>query len=636
MGDGSASQILDIVGFQPEWLLVKRDGDVERWTMKPASTGPSMDYSLFVSNQPGSTDLIRALRPLGFEVGSRLEVNNSPSTYHWIAFAGAGDSGQVHYRWRFDDGDEVFATWAGPEDTPLNGLPKNTIRRLRFQVFNESGVPSGAVAYQLEVAETATCGLGTYAPVPIAATTEHWEIVDSPNILDGEATTDVTPGLSNAATTFIPGEVKEAGNTTSPISLNDDEFTEIEFVIQATSNATDGGDYCFRLFDATNTGPLPFYMEYAQVRVAGAGGPSLTLADHDVGQIPDQFATTTPVLATELFRFKLSTTGTVTVDNIRVHFSTTGGVVNGDVTNGDLYRDENDDGLIDGGDTPLVTGVAATGGFLAFTSLGESPGAGANYLVRADVANLVPGDTTTFSLDLSDIDEVEVGVAESGASSNAVHTQDSASGGDVFYSIGTDNLNLMNGSPNITITNGTAYLSVAQAGNISVGDEIDHGSKVYIKSVISQTRFVVHAPAGGMPTDTGSVGVNFIGRAFNDFATAISNSGDLTHLNSPAWPPNTNLIVAGANLTWVFYDDNPFNMDQAIINFYDTDASHTLTLTAAKASQVASGVSQQHAGVAATGARLVANTSGGPTLIVMDNYVTVEWLEPPRVFRRLF
>ena len=71
---GTQGQILDIVGFEPEWLLVKREGDTNRWTMKPASTGPSVDYSLFVSAPVGETNHVQALRPLGFEVGNEFVV----------------------------------------------------------------------------------------------------------------------------------------------------------------------------------------------------------------------------------------------------------------------------------------------------------------------------------------------------------------------------------------------------------------------------------------------------------------------------------------------------------------------------------------------------------------------------------
>ncbi len=245
------------------------------------------------------------------------------------------------------------ATWAAAQDAPLCPLAKETIRRLRFEVSNEGGTSSGPVTYQLQVAETATCGSGTYTAVP-TDTSGHWQVVGSTFITDGEATMNISPGLFDEATTFVAGELKDAGNTTGGITLNGDEFTEIEFALQATTNATDSGSYCFRLYDTTGVTPLDTYTVYAEACLADAA--TLTLADHDAGQIGDQFAAASPVTS-ELFRFKLTRTGAATVDNIRVHFSTTGGVANGDVSSGELWRDVNNDGVINGGDTSVQLGV---------------------------------------------------------------------------------------------------------------------------------------------------------------------------------------------------------------------------------------------------------------------------------------
>ena len=636
-GDDFDGRAIDDAGFPPEWVLVKAENSIRPWIHKPASTGVSTDYALNLSDAggfPGSSNFIQAIRPLGFEVGDWVAVNEGGTLYHWIAFAGENLS-QIHYRWRNDDGNEATATWADAEDTKLTGLAKSDTRRVRFEVSNEGAASSVPVTYQLQVAETATCSLGSYTAVP-TDTSGHWQVIGSANITDGEATSNVPGGLFDEASTFVGGEAKDAGNTTGSITLDADEFTEIEFAVQATTNATDLGDYCFRLVDSSSGNPLDSYSAYAEVSLAAGGPPTLTLADHDAGQVVDQFATTTPVTS-ELFGFKLANTGTVTVDNIRVHFTTSGGVASGDVTNGELYRDNNDDGVIDGGDTQLATGITPAGGVLAFTSLSEDPGIGTNYLVRATVANLAPGDTTTFSLSIADIDELQGGVTESGAASNAVHTVDSASGGDVYYSVGTSratSTDLKTGTPNITITNGTATLTEPQTGNVGVGDEIDYGaaSPVYIKQVLSQTQFVVHAPDGSVPANAGSTTVNSIMRAFAEMGNparlpgvgAIANSSDASHLN------NTNLTAGGANatLTWVLYNDGLFTELDVNIAGYTVDATHFLTLTVAGADQVASGVSQRHDGTAYTGARYQsANPPGSWAMQVQESYTRVHWLE---------
>ena len=156
------------------------------------------------------------------------------------------------------------ATWAAAEDTKLVGLAKSTPKRIRFEVSNEGTTSSGAITYELQVAETATCSAGVYATVPISGGS-HWRITDSAFLTDGNATTNVSPGLTDEGSTFVPGEVKDAGNTTGSITLAADAFTELEFSVQANNGATDGGDYCFRLYDATGRTVLDTYSVYAEV-----------------------------------------------------------------------------------------------------------------------------------------------------------------------------------------------------------------------------------------------------------------------------------------------------------------------------------------------------------------------------------
>ncbi len=110
-----------------------------------------------------------------------------------------------------------------------------------------------------------------------------------------------------------------------------------------------------------------------------------------------------------------------------------------------------------------------------------------------------------------------------------------ANAGDVYYSVGTNTADLKTGAPTISITSGTATLSLAQTGNIGVGDEIDYdtGNTIaYIKSVISPTQFVVHTATGGVSGDVTPVTVNAIRRAFNTIANAVANSSDGSHLTT--------------------------------------------------------------------------------------------------------
>jgi len=164
------------------------------------------------------------------------------------------------------------ATFAKAEDTVFTGatdadkFPRTTTFRIRFEVSNEGATGSGGVTYQLQVAETGTCSSGTYSAVPTTSG-DHWQIVDSTNITDGEATANISPGLTDEATTFVAGELKDTGNTTSAITLAADAFTEMEYAVQATANSTDLGNYCFRLFDTTGNTTLDTYTKYAEAVV---------------------------------------------------------------------------------------------------------------------------------------------------------------------------------------------------------------------------------------------------------------------------------------------------------------------------------------------------------------------------------
>ncbi len=166
------------------------------------------------------------------------------------------------------------ATFAANQDTKLAELPKDQIRRIRFLVSNAGVASSGAVSYQLEVAETATCSSGSYSAVP-TDTSGHWQIIGSGTIIDTEVTLNITAGGPDELTdpvsgNWVDGELKDQGNTAGPFTLAVDDFTEIEFSLEAvTANATTGANYCFRL---TN---MDTYSKYAEVSIGGTQAPTL-------------------------------------------------------------------------------------------------------------------------------------------------------------------------------------------------------------------------------------------------------------------------------------------------------------------------------------------------------------------------
>lgn len=158
---------------------------------------------------------------------------------------------------------EQAATWALAEDAKL-GIPKNTTRRLRFLVQN-SGPPQ-AVGYQLQVARNASCAAGSYVAL---GSSSEWQVANSSYVTHGEQTVNLSSGLSDPASmTFVPGRSLDTSDTSAAIGISTNEFTEIEFALQATASAVENADYCFRLVDGATSLPLGSYL-YAEARVLG-------------------------------------------------------------------------------------------------------------------------------------------------------------------------------------------------------------------------------------------------------------------------------------------------------------------------------------------------------------------------------
>lgn len=147
----------------------------------------------------------------------------------------------------------VSATWRELEDTPTAVAIGENIR-LRIEVAN-SGSEALDYDYRLESATKvgAVCGDDeSFLAVPVIATTEHFEMTTSTFFVNGDPTTAQLTVPD--AFVFVAGKmVEDPSNSSGNITLAFENYTEIEFVFQATANAVAGGSYCFRL---TNAGVL--------------------------------------------------------------------------------------------------------------------------------------------------------------------------------------------------------------------------------------------------------------------------------------------------------------------------------------------------------------------------------------------
>jgi hypothetical protein len=167
----------------------------------------------------------------------------------------------IHYRWRNDDGSETSSSWTANEDTALSGLAKSNLRRLRFEIKNSGWTRGSGPQFVLEQAQAVNCATGTFFAVPTTSASA-WQIVNSLNLTDNATTTATGTTATNAF--FTPGYVKDQSNTTTALAVTSEQYTDIEYSIQATANATDGANYCFRLSNAGATSTF-LYTVYPQV-----------------------------------------------------------------------------------------------------------------------------------------------------------------------------------------------------------------------------------------------------------------------------------------------------------------------------------------------------------------------------------
>jgi hypothetical protein len=159
------------------------------------------------------------------------------------------------------------ASWNFAQNAAGGGAPGVT-RRIRFGIEN-TGLNVTSQVYRLEVANKGvapSCEALTnasFATVPNQAScgTSPVCMQTSSNVTDGDATGDL---LASSTGTFTPGSyVESPSNAAASMNLNQNYYTELEYVITPTIYAT--SSYCFRV---TNAGtPLDYYAKVAELNL---------------------------------------------------------------------------------------------------------------------------------------------------------------------------------------------------------------------------------------------------------------------------------------------------------------------------------------------------------------------------------
>lgn len=193
------------------------------------------------------------------------------------------DAEQEGFRWRADDGSESGATWFATQDTDINrGQNLNT--RLRILVNASSTAATTTEQYRLEYK------LSTDSSWTVASTTDGSaavKIAASAHVSNASTTAQLSPPSGRTTDDFVAGEIQDDSNLTGSITLGPDNYTELEWVIQLTDNATIGEIYDFRV--TTDGSALGTYTVTPQITVSE---PAPTPNPMTFATAPDDVSTT--------------------------------------------------------------------------------------------------------------------------------------------------------------------------------------------------------------------------------------------------------------------------------------------------------------------------------------------------------
>lgn len=159
-------------------------------------------------------------------------------------------------------------SWLATENIGITNVNINSNLRLRFSINNNGD--STAANFRLQVAPKGVSSNCTnvasvnFSDVPTTAGSAMAVMTTSPEFTNQESTTNQ---LTNSDTTFIAGKIVEySSNQTDSLTLNNDNFTEIEYNFQMTNNVGSTTPYCFRVVNVGTT--LNTYSQIAQLTIA--------------------------------------------------------------------------------------------------------------------------------------------------------------------------------------------------------------------------------------------------------------------------------------------------------------------------------------------------------------------------------
>jgi hypothetical protein len=256
---------------------------VDVWVYAVTAGNDQLDVNIVINGTPQTAQTLSPAGTYGWISASFASLTMSQTDLDGLSIqlshakkAGA-DSVSVATVYAEVFEDVLPASFKDADNAAITGQAKSENTRLRFLVKNNGPDLSGSQNYNLEYAPMvgADCSGGdeSFVGVPVLSGcgTSAVCMNSSSNFTDQLASSNISPGITDPAGSFIAGKlVEDPSNSASAISLNNGEFTELEYNFQFTINATDGGDYCFRITQGGTD--LSTYTNIARVTLSG-GGP---------------------------------------------------------------------------------------------------------------------------------------------------------------------------------------------------------------------------------------------------------------------------------------------------------------------------------------------------------------------------
>ena len=204
---------------------------------------------------------------------------------------------QTHFQWFNDDAALDSATSISAEDTKASGseaLDIGTTYRLRLQIANQKNYSAPSFTndkFRLEMARAGTSCTSLSAgwdwrTVSLAGTggSEAFDI-ENAQFTDGASTSAQLLTTPTGATTFTNGFGLDNRATSGFQTINDNNFTEIEWALKPNSNANTSADYCFRagwITDASTTPDTRASMSFSKIASASVqAAATTTITQHN-------------------------------------------------------------------------------------------------------------------------------------------------------------------------------------------------------------------------------------------------------------------------------------------------------------------------------------------------------------------